>query len=101
MIGANKSWWKGGVSFLHNNVNVSIISAEYWLMQTLLFCLYFIYLFMYGCAGSSLLHTDFFLKVASSGHSTVGVCELLLLKSMDSSVQRLQELWHTGSRVQA
>ena len=55
---------------------------------------------MYGCAGSSLLHTDFFLKVASSGHSTVAVCELLLLKSTDSSVQRLQELWHTGSRVQ-
>ena len=38
----------------------------------------FIYSFMFGCAGSSLLHLGFSLVVASEGYSLVVVCGLLI-----------------------
>ena len=66
---------------------------------------YFIYLFNFGCAGSSLLLG---LSLVSEIGATLSLwCMdfslpwLLLLQSMDCKVSHLQQLGHMGSRAQA
>ena len=73
----------------------------------------FIYLFIYGCVGSLLLHAGFSLVAASGGYSSLWCAGfslrwLLLLWStgwrhvgFGSCGMRAQQLWLVGSRVQA
>ena len=74
---------------------------------------YLFYLFIFGCVGSSLLHTGFLQFVASGGYSLLWCAcfllrWLLLLWSMgsrhagfNSCGTRAQQLWLVGSRLQA
>ena len=55
----------------------------------LLFFFHIILLFIFGCAGSSLLHVGFSLVVVSRGCSLAAVCGFLLLWSVGSRAHRL------------
>ena len=52
------------------------MSAAYWLFHKGSFFMLFIFIF--GCAGSSLLHGDFFLVAKSGGYSLVAVRGILI-----------------------
>ena len=81
--------------------------------QCMRFLVDFIYLFIYGCVGSLLLHAGFSLVAASRGYSSLWCAGfslrwLLLLRitgsrraAFSSCGTRDQQLWHTGSVVVA
>ena len=65
----------------------------------------FIYLFIFGCIGFSLLRADFSVVVASGGYSSLWCTgfslQWLLIAEHGLYVHRLQQLWHVGSVVVA